>query len=243
MRKKIFILLITALIITKALDVYAFENGTLSGRIIDGFGNPVPLADIQTNSGGTKAKASTDFSGNYTINYSPGNINFSITASGYVPMKIPFMIEEITDLALDDITVWKIPPQGGLFVVGENDYIEINRAEYYSDSSSKEKRFYVKGKPKQITGLNLKIIDFQTDNPLVVGKTLYRVDRSDSIGSVIFYPSQKYALNKIEDTYSRIADNVGLRSVSLSPGKYFYCTGEVTIRSRVGYGFYFEVSS
>jgi hypothetical protein len=127
--------------------------------------------------------------------------------------------------------------------VGDSDYVEINKAEYYFESSSKERRFYVKGTPAVIKGQAMKIIDFQIDNPLVTGKTLYRVDSKNSVGSIIFYPSQKYVLNREEDSYTKIADNVGLRKVNLPPGRYFYCTGEITIRSKTGFGFFFEISS
>ncbi|OOP57316.1 MAG: hypothetical protein AYP45_03945 [Candidatus Brocadia carolinensis] len=129
------------------------------------------------------------------------------------------------------------------FFVGESTYLEINKAEYYFESSSKERRFYVKGTPTVFKGQALRIIDFQVDSPLVIGKTLYQVDSKDSVGSIVFYPSQKYALNKEEDSYSKIADNIGMRKVTLSPGRYFYCTGEITIRSKVGNGFFFEISS
>ena len=121
--------------------------------------------------------------------------------------------------------------------------MEDNKAEYYFESSSKERRFYVKGTPAVIKGQAMKIIDFQIDNPLVTGKTLYRVDSKNSVGSIIFYPSQKYVLNREEDSYTKIADNVGLRKVNLPPGRYFYCTGEITIRSKTGFGFFFEISS
>ncbi len=241
MVKKISIVAIAVLLFSRAL--YAFEDGTLHGKIFDGFGKPVSAANVVTTSNGIKSKAISDATGAFSVSYAPGNIKLSFDKEGYVSVYIPLSLDEKTDLSVGDITLWKIPPKGGLFIVGDAGYTEINSVEYYSETSSKERRFYVKGSPTLFKGQNLKIIDFQTDNPLVIGKTIYRVDEKNSVGSINFYPSQKYALNKVEDSYSKIADNVGMRKINLPPGRYFYCTGEITTRSKVGYGFFFEISS
>ncbi len=241
MFRKIFVSVIVVLLASKA--VCAFESGTLRGRVIDGFGKPVNIANIAVVSSGSKTKTTSDAAGVFSIDYNPGNFKLTFDKEGYVPLYVPLSLDEKTDLSVGDITLWKIPPKGGLFVVGDGDYIGINNTEYYSEASSKERRFYIKGSPTVIKGQDIKIIDFQTDNPLVVGKTLYSVDSKGSLGSIIFYPSQKYVLNKEEDAYTKIADNVGMRKVNLPPGRYFYCTGEITIRSKIGFGFFFEISS
>ena len=241
MFRKIFVSVIVVLLASKA--VCAFETGTLRGRIVDGFGKPINFANITVVSNGSKTKTTSDATGGFSIDYNPGNLKLTFDKEGYVPLHVPLSLDEKTELSVGDITLWNIPPKGGLFVVGEGDYREINNTEYYSEASSKERRFYVKGSPTVIKGQDLRIIDFQTDNPLVVGKTLYSVDSKGSLGSIVFYPSQKYVLNKEEDTYTKIADNVGMRKVNLPPGRYFYCTGEITIRSKIGFGFFFEISS
>lgn len=241
MMRKVSVLIIIMLF--TAGVVYAFGGGNLRGRIIDGFGNPIASANIVSVSNGLKSKATSESTGNFSLGYTSGSIKLTFSKEGYVPVQIPLTLHEEMDLSLDDITLWGVPPKGGLFVVGNNNYTEINKVEYYSESNSKERRFYVKGSPTLIKGQDFRILDFETDNPLVIGKTLYTVDSKGSVGSVIFYPSQKYALNKTGDTYAKIADNLGMRKVNLQPGRYFYCTGEITIRSKVGYGFFFEVTS
>lgn len=244
MARKLTVWVIMAMcIVGISRGVYAFDRGTLKGRVIDGFGKPIPSATITIVSNGSKTNTLSDSNGTFSIGYSPGNIKLSFAREGYVPVYIPLSLDEGTDLSVDDITVWKIPPKGGLFIVGDGEYIEMRNAEYYSESGSKERRFYVKGNPTIVKGKNLRVIDFQTDNPLVVGKTLYRVDEKGSVGSILLYPSQKYVLNTEEDTFSKIADNVGLRKLNVPPGRYFYCTGEITIRSKNGFGFFFEISS
>src|SRR3972149_3810644 len=189
MYKKICISVMVGLLAAKA--VCAFETGTLRGRLIDGFGKPINFANIAVVSNGSKTKTTSDATGVFSIDYNPGNLKLTFDKEGYVPLYVPLSLDEKTDLSVGDITLWKIPPKGGLFVVGDGDYIEINNAEYYSEASSKERCFYVKGSPTRIKGQEIKIIDFQTDNPLVVGKTLYNVDSKGSLGSIVFYPTQK----------------------------------------------------
>ena len=241
MFRKIYFAVIVMLFATKAL--YAMETGTIHGKVIDGFGKPITFANVTVASNGSKSKTTTDTTGVFSIGYNPGNIKLTFDKEGYVPLYIPLTLDENTDLSIGDLILWKIPHKGGLFIVGNDNYTEINNAEYYSEANSKERRFFVKGTPTVIKGPSLKIIDFQTDSPLVVGKTLYSVDSKSSLGCITFYPSQKYLLNREEDAYTKIADNIGMRKMNLPPGKYFYCTGEITTRSKIGFGFFFEVSS
>ncbi len=241
MFRKIYSAIIIVFLATKVL--YALETGNIQGKVIDGFGKPIPLANVVIVSNGIKSKNTADITGAFSISYNTGNLKLTIDKEGYVPFYIPLSLDEITDIPVGDITLWKIPPKGGLFFASNDNYIEINSAEYYSESNSKERRFYVKGSPTAIKGQGIKIIDFQTDSPLVVGKTLYSVDSKGSLGCITFYPSQKYILNEEEDTYTKIADNVGMRKLNLPAGRYFYCTGEITIRSKTGLGFFFEITS
>ena len=178
MYKKICVSVIVVLLASKA--VCAFETGTLRGKVVDGFGKPINFTNIAVVSNGSKTKTTSDAAGVFSIEYTPGNLKLTFDKESYVPLYVPLSLDEKTDLSVGDITLWRIPPKGGLFVVGDGDYIGINNTEYYSEASSKERRFYVKGSPTMVKGQEIKIIEFQTDNPLVVGKTLYSVDSKGS---------------------------------------------------------------
>src|SRR5574341_1106193 len=128
MFKNIFVSVIVTLLASKVL--YAFETGTIHGRVIDGFNKPIPFANIEVVSNMAKSKTASDQAGVFSVNYDPGNIRLTFSKEGFVPVYIPLSLDEKTDLSIDDITLWKIPPKGGLFIVGENDYREINNAEY-----------------------------------------------------------------------------------------------------------------
>ena len=86
------------------------------------------------------------------------------------------------------------------------------------------------------------ILDYSKDNPLVVGKSLYKIKEQNLIGNIIYKP-RNMNFDDIDDQYVKVSNRVGLRYVDLTPGKYVYCIGEITMRSRVGYGFYFEITT
>ncbi len=235
----VFILAIVFLLVSEAFP--AVDTGTIRGRIIDGFGKPVPRVSVNILSHGSRLKTTSDLQGTFSIEYTTESTKLIFDKEGYIPLNIPLLFKETVDLSAGDIILWERPPKGGLFVVEDNTYTEINTVQYYSESDKKEKRFYVKGSPTIIKGQEFRIVDFQEDNPLVTGKTLYRVDPDGFVGRIVFSPSQHYIFEKKPDNYTKIADNAGLRRLDLPPGRYFYCIGEMTIRSKTGFGFFFEI--
>ena len=138
MFRKIYFAVIVMLFATKAL--YAMETGTIHGKIIDGFANLSLLQMLPVASNGSKSKTTTDTTGVFSIGYNPGNIKLTFDKEGYVPLYIPLTLDENTDLSIGDLILWKIPHKGGLFIVGNDNYTEINNAEYYSEAN-KERRF------------------------------------------------------------------------------------------------------
>jgi len=133
MFRKIFVSVIVVLLASKAVS--AFETGTLRGRVIDGFAKPINFANIAVVSSGSKTKTTSDATGVFSIDYNPGNFKLTFDKEGYVSLYVPLSLDEKTDISVGDITLWKIPPKGGLFVVGDGDYIGINNTEYYSEAS------------------------------------------------------------------------------------------------------------
>jgi hypothetical protein len=73
-----------------------------------------------------------------------------------------------------------------------------------------------------------------------VGKNLYRITNNNLIGNIVF-ESGNWGVEHIEDKYSEVSSRVGVRYVRLEPGKYYYCIGQLTQKSRLGFGYYFEI--
>ena len=75
---------VAVIIILLALKTsYAFESGTLRGRVIDGFGKPISFANIEAMSDGSKSKTTSDSTGIFSVNYNPGNIKLTFHKEGY----------------------------------------------------------------------------------------------------------------------------------------------------------------
>lgn len=216
---------------------------------MDGFDNA--LKDVEIKIKGTKFATKTDENGQYRISYHPGKVEISFGKKGYATQKFLLNIRDIKEVPMRKLNLWKLPESGGMFLVRIDDYKKIEKRNYFSKRDDNSISFYAKGDPTKIIcpadsfeqgGIEMMILDYSKESPLVVGKTLYKLEDDNLIGNII-YKSRDWDINDIDDVYSKISNRLGLRYVKLEPGKYFYCIGEITLRSKVGYGYYLEVTT
>jgi hypothetical protein len=225
------------------------KQGTLTGQVVDGFDNV--LKDVEIKIKGTKSSTKTDENGQYRISFHPGKVEISFGKKGYATREFLLNMHDTTEVAMQKLILWKLPESGGMFLVRMDDYKKIEKMNYFSKRDDNSISFYAKGNPTKIIcpddsfeqgGIEMMILDYSKESPLVVGKSLYRLEDDNLIGSII-YKSGDWSINNIHDEYSKISNRLGLRYVELEPGRYFYCIGEITLRSKVGYGYYFEVTT
>ncbi len=147
------------------------------------------------------------------------------------------------------LTFWKYPESGGVFLVRVNDYKKFEYASFHSERDDNSINFYVKGEPTKIEcpedafengSIELMMLDYSKEEPVVVGKNLYRITDNNLVGNIVF-ESGVWGLEHIEDKYSEVSSRVGVRYVRLEPGKYYYCIGQLTLKSKLGFGYYFEI--
>lgn len=218
------------------LTAYADGSGTLSGKVINGFGAPIDGVNVKIE--GTDFKAITDNGGNYKINYRPGVTKLIFTKESFTKNIVSVNTLEITDIDFKTVTLWKYPQKGGMYLIKENDYLLINKSSFFAEKDETNLRFIVQGEPSIVNNKDVVILDYEQYNPLVIGKNLYMVYDNNWIGCL--GPSE-YPLKITSDRYIKIADNIGLRIATLGPGKYLYYTGFVDNRTRKGEGVFFEV--
>ncbi|MCP4976747.1 MAG: carboxypeptidase regulatory-like domain-containing protein [Maribacter sp.] len=231
-----------------AVCPYAFSRqGTLTGHVVDGFDNPVK--DVEINIKKSDFTARTDEKGQYRINFNPGKFDISFSKKGYSKHAFPLNIRETTEVPLPGLTFWKYPESGGIFLVRMDDYKKIEYTSFYSERDEKSLSFYVKGEPTKIEcpeeafeqgNLGLMLLDYSKDEPVVVGKSLYSVVDGNLVGK-IGLKSEGWGVEKAEDEYSEVSSRIGIRYVTLKPGKYCYVIGQLTLRSKLGFGYYSEI--
>ncbi len=242
---KITFLLILAI---TAFSPAAFSRqGTLTGQVIDGFDNAVKDVEVKINK--TDFTTSTDENGQYRINFEPGKMVISFIKKGYAKQTFPLNLREAAEVPLPKLTFWKFPESGGVSLIRINDYKKFEYASFYSERDDNSISFYVKGEPTKIEcpenafengSIELMMLDYSKEEPVVVGKNLYRITDNNLIGNIVF-ESGNWGVEHIDDEYSEVSSRVGVRYVRLEPGKYYYCIGQLTQKSRLGFGYYFEI--
>jgi len=242
----IFLLLLLA--ITLFCSTSFSRQGTLTGQVMDGFDKVVK--DVEVKIKGTEFAAKTDENGQYSIKYNSGKVVVSYRKKGYARQTSSLNIHETSVVPLPKLTFWKYPESGGVFLIRMEDYKKIEYVSFYSERDDNSISFYVKGEPTKIEcpgeafeqgKIWMMMLDYSKDEPIVVGKDLYRVVENNLIGEIVFKTGD-WAVEKIEDEYSEVSSRVGLRYITLEPGRYYYCVGQLTLRSKIGFGYYFEIT-
>jgi hypothetical protein len=242
----IFLLLLLA--ITLFCSTSFSRQGTMTGQVMDGFGKVVK--DVEVKIKGTEFAAKTDGNGQYSIKYNSGKVVVSYRKKGYARQTSSLNIRETSPVSMPRLTFWKYPESGGVFLIRMEDYKKFEYASFNSERDDSSISFYVKGEPTKIEcpeetfekgRLGLMLLDYSKEEPVVVGKNLYRVVDNNLIGKIVF-KSGDWAVEKVEDKYSEVSNRVGLRYITLEPGKYYYCIGQLTLRSKLGFGYFFEIA-
>ena len=234
MRRSVFYLPIFAFFI--CITGYAAGVGTINGRVIDGFGDSLDGVIIKVLN--SKYETTSDSKGNYNISYRPGITKLSFSKTGYTDTVIAVNTSEITDMGVKPVNLWKYPTRGGMYIIKEKHYELINKSSFLAEKEGGVLRFILNDEPTVINTHELAILDYEQKNPLVPGKTLYKVYDDNVIGSL---GASEFPLMTTDDRYIKVVNNIGLRIATLEPGRYFYYTGFMNNRTRMGEGAYFEI--
>ncbi|MCP4253315.1 MAG: carboxypeptidase regulatory-like domain-containing protein [Candidatus Scalindua sp.] len=247
LKRIITIFLLPLFAVTLLCSTSFSTQGTLTGQVVDGFDKVVK--DVEVKIKGTEFATKTDENGQYSIKYNSGKIVVTYRKKGYARQASTLNIRETSVVPIPRLTLWKYPESGGVFLIRMEDYKKIEYASFYSERNDSSISFYVKGKP---TGIEcpdeafeqgkiwMMMLDYSKDEPVVVGKSLYKVGENNLLGEIVF-KSDDWAVENIGDKYSEISSRVGLRYITLEPGKYCYCIGQLTLKSKIGFGYYFEI--
>ncbi len=100
---------------TDKITIKVLDNGTLSGTVLDGNGNPIQGAQVTvTDSGGKGYTVTTGVDGSFSVSIPEGQVNWKIEKSGYSKLEGTSSISIMEDTKLDRTeTVMKRTEENG----------------------------------------------------------------------------------------------------------------------------------
>lgn len=109
-------------VIIISILLFSCSSG-ISGRIVDNLGNPISKLNVKVS--GLNQSVFTDENGQYTIDYIPGSFKLRFDKEGYVTKTKWLSVSSKESINLENIIVYKLPPEEGLFFSYEGAYLKV----------------------------------------------------------------------------------------------------------------------
>lgn len=219
----------------------ACKKAIIEGEVFDGFGNP--LTNVNVSIAETQFAATTNTKGEYTIGYVPGEIKLLFNKKGFIETFLLLNIATESKFPAKTVFLYKIPINQGIWLFGQDDYIQIKKGHISDYKTTKGRGFYKKQIASYSTFFNSSgdnftsinkdsvLLFFDNDpNPIVLiklnhlnGKFWQILEREyNAFGIHVGEYTDKSEF--IKDTYIRIDnyDKGDIRKVKLDIGKYAY---------------------
>ena len=99
-------------------------QGTLMGRVLDPFGQPV--GDVTVRIAGSNLRTATNSAGEYRLPYVPGKFRLVIEKAGYDSEQFELDLAQSATFPVADKSLVSVPPNPGLFFWGRSDWVPIS---------------------------------------------------------------------------------------------------------------------
>jgi len=220
--------------LTGLLLITGCGGKNIEGSVRDNFGNP--LAEVTVAINNSAFSAITNHNGVYKIDYVPGDISLTYSKEGFTDAAATLNISQKAKYPMKDVVLIKIPQKGGIFLVGEDDYIAL--AKVAVKTKTEEYRFSWNGPLKRtwysIDTSNLteiagtaRIAAFADAVPSRL--RLQQVDSEGQVGeAVAYYMGPKDVFNIIEEEVFQM-EGFTIRRAPLDPGIYCFLTVGTTL--------------
>lgn len=204
------------------------RHGTrqITGRVVDGFGMPVPEAEVAVES--TQTKATTDVEGRYTIRAPLGQVRLRLGKARYTPATISLDVPDRTIYSAQPVTLYAIPAEPGIWAFGPDGYIPLqpgqllHRQRDLESDGTRPTTVHLYQAVGDFTCLKRRPSLRLLDNDGVTNHLFQLGQRNDAIAVRFQYrerPAQ-YRYRTLDETSRRLDDNVMLREITVPPGKY-----------------------
>lgn len=107
---------------------------TINGKLVDNFDNPIEKAKVEIE--GTAFTTETNSDGEYSIEFVPGEIKLKYSKENYLDTILNVNISTKDDFPAQIVKTLKIPPQGGIYIVGEAGYSDLKELKNIENENS-----------------------------------------------------------------------------------------------------------
>lgn len=96
------------------------KKAEITGRVVDGFGNPLEGATVTVT--GTQFTSRTDTEGGYSVPYVPGELSLSYAKPGHIPKTTNLTIATEAEYPAEKITLYQSIPGQGIYAFHNGTY-------------------------------------------------------------------------------------------------------------------------
>lgn len=206
------------------------------GEVKDNFGHPI--ANVEVSIPSTALKTRTDASGKYNLHCVAGKFSVAFAKDGYLGVSVSQDVAVETTIPLQAVTLYRLPATPGLWFYGDNHYVPLSAGKLIVSGADRRQFQWVYNMSYRVSGDFVKLpqqpqyrfLDNHKsrlallkvgDNDIVAARAESWSGAGETKGSVI------------KDSWQQLAEGIGVREASLTPGRYAYVALH---SSNYGYG-------
>lgn len=196
----------------------------IEGIILDNFGQPVEGAKVTIV--GTTLSGETDKNGGYAAPFVPGQFTVRYEALGYIAEERSFTVASETSLPAEAVTLIRIPPKPGVWLVREGEYLPLARGlvlECPEQARNAMRMFSVDAsgtllrRPANTEVADLVFVDNFPGRQLLLG---------GGMGMIVQPLHPRREKSPVVEEEIREIGEIQIRRASLKPGSYSFITVE-----------------
>jgi len=191
-------------------------KASIVGTVVDTMGNPI--SDAAATIEGSTAVGMTDSSGKFSVSWMPGTHKVMVGKAGYLSFSIELAAEEAIEYDLGTIELQATPPDKGLWLYDSGTFTGIARTPLEKAARGKGRQFCLPAgavEPTQVPAGDVVFFDWsQMDRHLI---------RLTEDGCAGIRETSRWVLDdELGEASEIVADDMKLRRVTLTPGRYVY---------------------
>lgn len=218
-------------LVVALLSSVACQRSAITGEVYSQWDEP--LQGVSVGISGTELEDVTDKRGRYSLRFVPGSLTVIYSLEGYAPETRKFELSAAGHVPASKVTLWKYPPQPGIWQLDADDYNELTSGEI---QLQRQRAGFIGGTyrfqlPEEVAQLTPVEAEGQGEVK-TRGWSFIDSDRRDQRlfrvenGMVILDTHYKLEAQKgfIPDNAGQLSGGLVIRWADLPPGRYAFLT-------------------